>query len=95
MNFGPEDEFVNVLARLVRLSPVIYPLPGGGAARFQPVGVDDIARAIGGLLFLIGAVVGCYNIWMTIRTAPQSAGEPVSDKPDSVLVGTPALQPGE
>lgn len=26
-----------------------------------------IARAIGGLLFLIGAVVGCYNIWMTIQ----------------------------
>lgn len=45
--FGPEDEFVNVLARLVRLSPVIYPIPGGGSARFQPVGVDDVARAIG------------------------------------------------
>ncbi|AZI36336.1 cytochrome-c oxidase, cbb3-type subunit I [Caenibius tardaugens] len=26
-----------------------------------------VARAIGGLLFLIGAIVGCYNIWMTIR----------------------------
>jgi len=44
--FGPEDEFVNVLARLVRLSPFVYPLPGGGAARFQPVAVDDVARAI-------------------------------------------------
>jgi NADH dehydrogenase len=44
--FGPEDEFVNVLARLVRLSPVVYPLPGGGRARFQPVHVGDIARAI-------------------------------------------------
>ena len=32
-----------------------------------------IARAIGGLLFLIGALVACYNIWMTIRTA-RSAG---------------------
>ena len=36
-----------------------------------------IARAIGGLLFLLGAVVGCYNIWMTIRTAPRAAGEAV------------------
>lgn len=45
--FGPEDEFVNVLARLVRLSPVVYPLPGGGAARFQPVAVHDVARAVG------------------------------------------------
>jgi len=44
--FGPEDEFVNVLARLVRLSPLVYPLPGGGVARFQPVAVDDVARAV-------------------------------------------------
>src|SRR5215475_4932942 len=26
-----------------------------------------IARAIDGLFFLIGAVIGFYNIWMTIR----------------------------
>ena len=44
--FGREDEFVNVLARLVRLSPFVYPLPGGGKARFQPVAVDDVARAV-------------------------------------------------
>ena len=48
--FGPEDEFVTVLARLVRLSPVVYPLPGGGTARFQPVSVDDVARVIGAVL---------------------------------------------
>lgn len=44
--FGREDEFVNVLARLVRLSPFVYPLPGGGRARFQPVAVDDVARVV-------------------------------------------------
>jgi NADH dehydrogenase len=44
--FGREDEFVNVLARLVRLSPVVYPLPGGGKAKFQPIAVDDIARVV-------------------------------------------------
>ncbi len=44
--FGPEDEFVNVLGRLVRLSPVVFPLPGGGTARFQPIAVDDVARAL-------------------------------------------------
>lgn len=45
--FGREDEFVNVLARLVRLSPLVYPLPGGGRARFQPVAVDDVAQVVG------------------------------------------------
>ena len=44
--FGQEDEFVNVLARLVKLSPVVFPLPGGGTARFQPVAVSDIVRSI-------------------------------------------------
>ncbi len=44
--FGPEDEFVNVLARLVRLSPVVYPLPDGGRARFQPIAVRDVAKAV-------------------------------------------------
>lgn len=32
-----------------------------------------IARTIGGLFFLIGAIVGCYNIYMTIRQAPDEA----------------------
>lgn len=44
--FGPEDEFINVLARLVRLSPFVFPLPGGGIARFQPIAVDDVARTV-------------------------------------------------
>jgi uncharacterized protein YbjT (DUF2867 family) len=48
--FGPEDEFINVLARLVRISPVIFPLPGGGTARFQPVAVADVARAVARVL---------------------------------------------
>ena len=32
-----------------------------------------IARAFGGLLFLIGTVVGCFNIWMTVRSVPLAA----------------------
>ena len=44
--FGPEDQFVNVLGRLIKLTPKIFPLPGGGAARFQPIAVGDVARAV-------------------------------------------------
>jgi NADH dehydrogenase len=43
---GREDAFVNVLARLVRLTPGIYPLPGGGTSRFQPIFVDDVAKTV-------------------------------------------------
>jgi len=46
-----------------------------------------IARAIGGLLFLIGAVVGCYNIWMTVRAVPQPGTEPAGDAPVPALGG--------
>ena len=44
-----------------------------------------IARAFGGLLFLIGAVVCCYNIWMTVRSVPL-AERRESDVPAAVAV---------
>ncbi|MCU0514652.1 MAG: complex I NDUFA9 subunit family protein [Anaerolineae bacterium] len=44
--FGPQDEFFNTFARLVRLTPVIFPLIGGGKAEFQPVSVLDVAHGI-------------------------------------------------
>src|SRR5690606_24721160 len=39
-----------------------------------------IARAFGGLLFLIGTIVGCYNMWMTVRHVPRTAR--AGDVPD-------------
>ena len=41
--FGPEDQFFNRFAGMTRLGPVL-PVIGGGT-RFQPVYVDDVARA--------------------------------------------------
>lgn len=43
--FGPEDEFFNRFAGMARMSPVM-PLVGGGATKFQPVYVGDLANAI-------------------------------------------------
>jgi NADH dehydrogenase len=43
--FGPEDKFFNRFAWLARMSPVL-PLFGGGATKFQPVFVGDVADAI-------------------------------------------------
>ena len=43
--FGPEDQFFNRFATIARLSPVL-PLFGGGATRFQPVFVGDVADAV-------------------------------------------------
>lgn len=44
--FGPDDEFFNAIARLARLTPLVYPLIGGGTAEFQPVSVLDVAEAV-------------------------------------------------
>lgn len=43
--FGPQDEFFNTFARLVKLTPVVFPLIGGGKAQFQPVSIFDVAEA--------------------------------------------------
>jgi cytochrome c oxidase cbb3-type subunit 1 len=48
-----------------------------------------IARAFGGLLFLIGACIGAYNIWMTIRF-PSLAAEQSGDLPERKLATQPA-----
>ncbi len=42
--FGEHDRFLNLFARLVQLSPFV-PL-GSADARFQPVWVEDVARAV-------------------------------------------------
>ncbi len=39
--FGPGDEFINVLAALIKVSPLV-PLVGGGRTRFQPIWIDDV-----------------------------------------------------
>jgi NADH dehydrogenase len=43
--FGPEDHFFNRFAAMARLAPAL-PLIGGGATRFQPVFVGDVAAAM-------------------------------------------------
>ena len=43
--FGDGDEFLNVLAALVRVFPVV-PVIGLGRNRFQPIAVEDVARCV-------------------------------------------------
>lgn len=41
--FGPGDGFFTLVARLVRLNPVI-PIPGDGQALFQPISIADVVH---------------------------------------------------
>ncbi len=43
--FGPEDQFFNRFAAVMRIAPAM-PVPGGGLVHLQPVYVDDVAAAV-------------------------------------------------
>jgi NADH dehydrogenase len=42
--YGPQDQFVNLFARIIHFSPVV-PVMGSPRARFQPVAVEVVAAA--------------------------------------------------
>ena len=44
--WGERDGFFNIVAGLVRTSPGIVPVPGGRLSKFQPLSVEDLARAV-------------------------------------------------
>jgi NADH dehydrogenase len=43
--FGPEDDFFNRLAGLVRWNPIV-PVAGAGKTRFQPIWVEDLVTCV-------------------------------------------------
>ena len=47
--FGPGDAFINMLAGLMRWTPLM-PVIGGGSNRMQPVFIEDVARAFAATL---------------------------------------------
>jgi NADH dehydrogenase len=44
--WGPEDEFANTFARLVPLTPIIFPIVGDENSKFQPVWVEDVVTCV-------------------------------------------------
>jgi len=56
--FGPGDDFFHRLRFALRFP--IVPLPGGGTARFQPLHVEDLARAVRVALF--GTMSGVFEV---------------------------------
>ena len=44
--WGLRDGFFNIVADLVRTSPVVVPVPGSGDSRFQPLAVADLAICV-------------------------------------------------
>jgi NADH dehydrogenase len=80
--FGARDRFLNLFASLQSIAPVM-PL-GGARARFQPVWVEDVARAIVACLddpTTIGETIECtgptvYTLEELVRAAGRWSGHP-------------------
>jgi uncharacterized protein YbjT (DUF2867 family) len=95
--FGVNDQFFNRFAGLASILPVM-PLPGGGATRFQPVFVNDVAAAVvaalepeaaGRTFELGGPHVYTYRqiIEMTLTQIMKSRPTPALPWPLAKLVG--------
>lgn len=89
--FGPEDEFVNVIARLVRLTPLVLPLPDDGRALFQPVFVDDIAVVIVKALQNDSTIAGVYPLGGPVPLTLHQIAERIltAMRADRKIVGVP------
>lgn len=59
--FGPKDAFVNMLARQLRLAPVM-PVIGNGRYRLQPIHADDVARCFARALEMPETSGQCYEL---------------------------------
>ena len=44
--WGPEDEFANSFAKLIPLTPIIFPIIGDENSLFQPVWVEDVVTSV-------------------------------------------------
>ncbi len=59
--FGPDDSFFNRFASMAQMAPAL-PLFGGGATKFQPVYVDDVAAAALAAIDRVDAAGGTYEL---------------------------------
>ena len=98
--FGPGDAFVTMLARQLRLAPVM-PVIGSGAYRLQPIHADDVARCFALALEMPATIGHCFELcgndrlgYMDLLDAIAAAtGRPAPFKPRLPLGGMKLVIP--
>jgi len=59
--FGPRDHFVNLFAKIIRLSPIV-PILGRRDAKFQPVAIESVAAAFANSLTKSESIGQTYDL---------------------------------
>jgi len=88
--FGPDDAFLNLFAKLLRIFPLL-PL-AAGSARFQPVYVGDVARAFADCLSVRATFAQTYDLCgptvYTLREMVEYTARLVGKRPRILDLGT-------
>ena len=88
--FGPDDAFLNLFAKLLRIFPLL-PL-AAGSARFQPVYVGDVARAFADCLSERATFGQTYELCgptvYTLREMVEYTARLVGKRPRIIDLGT-------
>ncbi len=105
--FGPGDSFFNRFARLLRASPLVFPLACAGA-RFAPVYVEDVAKvmidairnpsAVGRRIELCGPQA--YTLLQLVEYVNKTSGlnrtiVPLGDGASALLARVMGVMPGK
>lgn len=104
--FGREDRFINRFADLIRLFPIVPVI--GGATKFQPVYVGDVAEAIaasladprahGGRTYELGgpevSTMAALNRWIARATGRRRPFLPVPARIAGIMAATSDYLPG-
>lgn len=88
--FGPGDRFTSTLASLLRLSPIIFPLPASGSTLIQPLWIEDLVTCFQWILEDSDLRTGTYEIGGPEHVSVEQAANQVMAAAglNRILVGT-------
>ena len=89
--FGPEDHFTTNLARLLRRAPGMFPIPGDGQTRIQPLWVEDLVACLLWAMESPGTINKIYEVggseYFTLRQTVENIMQVIGKR--RLLVTTP------
>ena len=94
--FGPEDHFTTNFASLLRRGPGIFPIPGDGQTRIQPLWVEDLVTCLIWAMESSETINQLYEVggseYFTIRQTLESIMQVIGKQRLLVSVSPPFLR---